>query len=766
VRRGVTELVTPGVAFNEKILDHKSNNFLAVLHRDNLQYGIAFLDASTGEFLIAQGDAGQAEKLLQNFQPSEVVFSKQLKPEFADRFGTAYYTYPLEDWIFTYDYGCDVLMKHFGVASLKGFGIEDLGLGIIAGGAALHYLSQMQPHELTHITGIRRLDEGQHVWLDKFTIRNLELVSSPHEGATTLADVLDRTLSPMGARMMKRWLLMPLREKERIEERLELVELFFRDADFSSRLAHQIRLIGDLERIVSKAALRKINPREVVQLRRALDAVAEVQALGRSNGHPALALLCDQLNPCPALIERIGRTVRPDPPAGLQKGGVVADGFSAELDELRQLAYSGKDYLLKIQQREVERTGITSLKVGFNNVFGYYMEVTHTHKDKVPADWVRKQTLTNAERYITDELKTYEEKILGAEQQILALEEKLYGELVAVLAEYIRPVQLNASVIARLDCLRSFAAASVENRYVRPAVDEGLALDIRAGRHPVLERQVPPGETYVPNDVQLDDESQQIIVITGPNMSGKSALLRQTALIVIMAQAGCFVPADAATIGIVDKIFTRVGASDNISSGESTFMVEMNETASILNNITPRSLVILDEIGRGTSTYDGISIAWAIAEFLHENAAARPKTLFATHYHELNEIASSYPRIRNYHVAVQETGRQVLFLRTLKPGGSEHSFGIHVARMAGIPPRITARAEKMLALLEKAHSNSELVKDSRRQEIRDSMQLSFFKLDDPVLERIREEIMHLNVDTLTPVEALLKLNEIKKLVGE
>lgn len=765
VKRGVTELVTPGVAFSEKILDHKSNNFLAVIHYEEKNIGIAFIDISTGEFFVAQGNVEQIDKLLQNFNPSEVVFQKSKTKDFVKQYGSKFYTYQLDEWVFSIDFAKETLQKHFEVTSLKGFGIEDMQHAIIAGGAALYYLKQMQQNDLKHISKLSRIEEERYVWLDKFTIRNLELISSPHEKAKTLIEVLDRTISPMGSRMLRRWLLLPLKEIELIEERLDMVNHIVRSNEFSEKTGFQIKQIGDLERLISKVAIRKISPREVVQLRRALKAIEPIKELCSASGNENLKLLADQLNPCHSIQELITKTVKEESPALINKGGVIADGVSEELDQLRQLAFSGKDYLLKIQQRESERTSISSLKVAFNSVFGYYIEVTNAHKNKVPADWIRKQTLTNAERYITTELKEYEEKILGAEEKILVLEEKLYNDLVSKLAEYIQPVQLNAATIAKLDCLHSFAVVSNENNYVRPKLNDSLILDIKKGRHPVLEKQMPLGEEYVANDVYLDNETQQIIIITGPNMSGKSALLRQTALIVIMAQAGCFVPAQAADIGIIDKIFTRVGASDNISSGESTFMVEMNETASILNNISERSLIVLDEIGRGTSTYDGISIAWAIAEFLHEHPSAKAKTLFATHYHELNEIASSYPRIKNYHVSVKELDKKVLFLRKLIPGGSEHSFGIHVAKMAGMPAKIIDRANKMLELLEKAHSNSELIKNTRQKEIQDALQLSFFKLDDPILEQIREEILKTNIDTLTPVEALMKLNEIKKLIS-
>ncbi len=772
VKRGVTELVTPGVAFSDKILDHKANNFLAVIHYDEKKsektgqvIGIAFIDVSTGEFFVAEGNAEQIDKLLQNFSPSEVVFQKKHTKDFIKQYGSKFYTYQLDDWIFNYDYARENLLKHFEVASLKGFGVEDMPQASTAAGAALYYLTQMQQNDLKHISKISRIEEERYVWLDKFTIRNLELLSSPHEKAKTLVEVLDKTISPMGSRMLRRWLLMPLKEIEIIEERLDVVNHFVHHRDFSDKVALHIKQVGDLERLISKVAIRKINPRELLQLKRALKAIEPIKEQCNISDNQNLKLISDQLNPCKTLSELIQTTIKEDASVLIQKGNVIANGVSEELDKLRELAFSGKDYLLKIQQRESERTNISSLKVGFNSVFGYYIEVTNAHKNKVPTEWIRKQTLTNCERYITAELKEYEEKILGAEEKIMALEEKLYNELVVKIDEFILPVQTNAHTIAKLDCLHSFAVASNENNYVRPKLNDGFILDIKKGRHPVLEKQMNLGEEYVANDVYLDNETQQIIIITGPNMSGKSALLRQTALIVIMAQAGCFVPAKSADIGLTDKIFTRVGASDNISSGESTFMVEMNETASILNNISERSLVILDEIGRGTSTYDGISIAWAIAEYLHEHSTAKPKTLFATHYHELNEIAASYPRIKNFHVSVKEIDKKVLFLRKLVPGGSEHSFGIHVAKMAGMPVKIIERATKMLELLEKAHSNSELIKNTRQKEIKDTLQLSFFKLDDPVLEQIREELLKTNIDTLTPVEALMKLNEIKKLIS-
>lgn len=764
VKRGVTELVTPGVAFSDKILDHKANNFLAVIHHGAVNTGIAFLDVSTGEFLCAEGNAGYIDKVLMNFSPSEVVVSRSRLKDFASRNGEKYYSYHLDDWVFTREFGEETLLKHFGTTSLKGFGIHEMDDAITAAGAALYYLRQNHQEKIGHISGLSRIDEDRFVWLDKFTIRNLELVSSPHENAKTLVQIMDRTISPMGARLLRRWMLMPLKEMEPLQERLDVVSWFTSNREQAIEAARLIGTIGDLERLISKVAIRRINPRELVQLKRALTAVQPLITLCSVSGNDNLRMIGDQMNSCPALVELLEKSIHHDPPALITKGGVICDGISSELDELRKIAFSGKDYLVQVQQRESERTGIPSLKISFNNVFGYYIEVTNAHKSKVPAEWTRKQTLVNAERYITEELKIYEEKILGAEEKILAIEEQLYNDLVVKISDYISPVQINANCIARIDCLLSFANVAIENNYTRPHLNDSLLLDIKDGRHPVLEKQLPPGETYVANDVYLDPSSQQILIITGPNMSGKSALLRQTALIVLMAQMGSFVPARAAEIGIVDKIFTRVGASDNISSGESTFMVEMNETASILNNLSPRSLVILDEIGRGTSTYDGISIAWSIADFIHEHSTARAKTLFATHYHELNEIAAVLNRIRNYHVAVKETGQKILFLRKLVPGGSEHSFGIHVAKMAGMPTRTIQKATQMLTLLEKAHSNAELVKTASGEAEKEAFQLSFFKLDDPLLEQIREEILKTDINTLTPVEALMKLNDIKKLI--
>ena len=764
VKRGVTELVTPGVAFSDKILDHRSNNFLAVIHQGGQQKGIALLDVSTGEFLCAQGDEDYIDKILMNFSPSEVVVSRSNIKEFGLKYGDRYYNYHLDDWVFTKEFGEETLLKHFGTTSLKGFGIHEYEHAITAAGAALYYLRQTHQDKVSHISSLSRIDEDRYVWLDKFTVRNLELVSSPHENAKTLVHILDKTISPMGARLLKRWILLPLKEKEPLLERQDIVQFFTINRNQAEEVTKYLNAIGDLERLISKVAIRRINPRELVQLKRALLAIDPLINLCVGSGNENLKILGDQMNSCPALVDLLEKTIHNEPPALISKGGVIRDGIATELDELRQIAYAGKDYLLQVQNREIERTGITSLKISFNNVFGYYIEVTNAHKSKVPSDWTRKQTLVNAERYITEELKIYEEKILGAEEKILSIEEQIYNDLVIKISDYISPVQINSNCIARLDCLLSFANIALQNDYTRPELTDSLILDIKEGRHPVLEKQLPPGESYITNDVYLDPENQQMLIITGPNMSGKSALLRQTALIVLLAQIGSYVPAKSASVGIVDKIFTRVGASDNISSGESTFMVEMNETASILNNISQRSLIILDEIGRGTSTYDGISIAWAIADYIHEHPTARAKTLFATHYHELNEIAGSLKRIRNYHVSVKETGQKILFLRKLVPGGSEHSFGIHVAKMAGMPAKIIQKADQMLQLLEKAHSNAELVKTASSTAEKEAFQLSFFKLDDPLLEQIREEILKTDVNTLTPVEALMKLNDIKKLI--
>jgi DNA mismatch repair protein MutS len=766
VKRGVTEVVSPGVAFSDKILDHKSNNFLASLFLDNNNFGIALVDASTGEFLISEGNKDHIDKLLQSFAPSEIVIARGCRNKFEEIFGAKFYTFFLDDWAYQEAYATETLIKHFGTASLKGFGVEEFKLGIIAAGATMHYLKQNQQQALTHINSLSRIDTDKYVWLDRFTIRNLELVNSPHEKAKTLLDVLDFTVSPMGARQLRRWLLLPLKEAQPINERLTSVDFLLNHEVVADEIEKHLKLVGDLERLTSRIALRKILPREASQLRRALNAIIPLKEICSLTNLKSLQATADRINLCGTLLSLIDATLVEDPPVLAIKGGVIKKGVSIELDELRAIAFEGKDYLLRIQREESERTGIPSLKIAFNNVFGYYIEVTNTHKNKVPPEWSRKQTLANAERYITEELKKYEEKILGAEEKIQALEEKIYTEMVIAMSDYIPALQQNASQVANLDCLLSFSKAAKKNNYSKPVITDTLELDIKDGRHPVLEQQLPLGEAYVPNDLFLHPESQQIIMITGPNMAGKSALLRQTALIVLMAQAGSFVPASIATIGLVDKIFTRVGASDNISQGESTFMVEMNETASILHNISSRSLVLLDEIGRGTSTYDGISIAWAIAEYLHEHFSIRPKTLFATHYHELNEMTIQFERIKNYNIAIRESGNQILFLRKLVPGGSEHSFGIHVAKMAGMPPAVLERAQRMLVTLENAHSSQELVKGEQRKEQEERLQLSFFQLDDPLLAQIRDQILAIELNTLTPVEALIKLNEIKKLISK
>ncbi len=768
VKRGVTELVTPGVSYNDKILDHKSNNFLASLHIDSKISGISFLDISTGEFFVSQGNNEYIDKLLQSFKPSEVIIQKNKQKLFTELFGDKFYTNTFEDWVFTIEFGEDSLLKHFQTKSLKGFGVDQLNAGIIAAGAALHYLAETQHDKTKHITKITRIEEDHYVWLDRFTIRNLELLYTPNDNAKTLFEVIDNTLTSMGSRLLKRWLILPLKEKTPIEERHNVVDFFLENQELTDLLTQSIKQIGDLERLISKVAVGKISPREVIQLRRALNALEPIKSACSESTEPALQKIGDQINCCHLIKNRIAKEIQEDPPAMINKGNVINKGVNSELDELRALAYSGKDYLLQIQQRESERTGITSLKVAFNNVFGYYIEVTNTHKDKVPPEWQRKQTLVNAERYITEELKIYEEKILGAEEKILTLETRLFNDLIITLSDYIAPVQLNASLVARLDCLLSFAHTAKKHNYCRPEINDSFQLEIIKGRHPVIEQTLPPGEVYIDNDLFLDQETQQIIIITGPNMSGKSALLRQTALIVLLAQTGSFVPAESAKIGIVDKIFTRVGASDNITSGESTFMVEMNETASILNNVSNRSLILLDEIGRGTSTYDGISIAWAIAEFLHEHPFYKPKTLFATHYHELNEMAASMHRIQNFHISVKEIGNKVLFLRKLTRGGTEHSFGIHVAKMAGMPPKVIDCANDILIKLEKSHSSQELTHKTReiskaKKDLKD-YQLSFIQLNDPILEQIKEDILLININTLTPVEALMKLNEIKKLI--
>lgn len=764
VKRGVTELVTPGVSYNDKILEHKENNFLCSLHLGEKTSGAAFLDISTGEFYAAQGNNDYIDKLLQGFKPSEVVIQKTKRERFQQLFGNKFYTYTFDDWVFTEEFAGDILTRHFGTTSLKGFGVEDMPIAIIAAGGAFHYLAETHHDKIQHIVKISRIEEDKYVWLDRFTVRNLELVSSINEKGRTLLDVIDRTITPMGSRMMRRWIVLPLKEKKPIEERLETVEYLISHEELAENLARQLKITGDLERIISKVSVGRVTPREVVQFRRALYATEEIKNLAGKTGHPVLQKISEQLNPCKIIRDRIENEIQDDPPATVAKGGVMKTAVSPELDELRDLLFSGKDYLQKLQQREIANTGITSLKVGYNNIFGYYLEVTNAHKEKVPAEWNRKQTLVGSERYITEELKEYEQKILGAEEKILELESRLFDELIQGISDYIRPVQLNANWIAHLDCLLSFAIIAKENKYTKPGINEGFAIEIREGRHPVIELELPLGEKYVTNDISLDHEKQQIIIITGPNMSGKSALLRQTALIVLMAQLGSFVPAEEANIGMVDKIFTRVGASDNISSGESTFMVEMNETASILNNISTRSLILLDEIGRGTSTYDGISIAWAITEFLHEHPVYRPKVLFATHYHELNEMAATFKRIRNFHISVKEIGNQVIFLRKLRKGGSEHSFGIHVARLAGMPPKVIERANELLKVLERSHSNDELAKMAKEigASDKDQFQLSFIQLDDPLLEQIKQDILHTDIDNLTPVEALMKLHTIRK----
>jgi len=767
VKRGITEIVTPGVAYNDKVLEHKENNFLAAIHSGPRITGISFLDISTGEFYLAEGSKEYIDNLLQGFHPNEVVVQKNKQREFSETYGDKFYTSTFEDWVFTPDFANDILQNHFQTTSLKGFGVEDLEYGIIAAGAALHYLAETQHDKISHISKINRIEEEHYVWIDKFSVRNLELLHSSNERALTLIDVVDQTLTPMGSRMLKRWMVMPLKDKQLIDERLDIVGYFLKESIFTEELRKNVKNIGDLERLISKVAIGKINPREIIQIKRALLAVESIKNSFEKAADAALQKIGEQLNSCKLIRDRIEHDMLPDPPALANKGNVIAKGVSDELDELRNLAYSGKDYLLQIQQRESEKTGIPSLKIAFNNVFGYYIEVTNTHKNKVPAEWTRKQTLANCERYITEELKEYEEKILGAEEKILTLEARLYNDLIVALFDYIKPIQLNSSLISRVDCLLSFAAVALRNNYVRPEINDTFVIDIKSGRHPVIEQNLPAGEKFIVNDIYLDNNNQQIIIITGPNMSGKSALLRQTALIVLMAQTGCFVPADEAKIGLVDKIFTRVGASDNISSGESTFMVEMNETASILNNISSRSLILLDEIGRGTSTYDGISIAWAIAEYLHENKVFKPKVLFATHYHELNEMAKTMQGIKNYHVSVKEINNKIIFLRKLIQGGTEHSFGIHVAKMAGIPQIVVDRANEILHRLEKNHSGEEISSKGKKTQklAEDQFQLSFIQLNDPLLEQIKDDILNTDINTLTPVEALMKLNEIKNLLN-
>lgn len=769
VKRGITELVTPGVSINDNILNHKENNFLAAIHFAKDKCGIAFLDISTGEFLTAEGTTDYIDKLLNNFSPKEVLLERNNKKKFEEIFGPRYFSFELDDWIFTPEAANDRLLKHFETKNLKGFGIQHLKLGIIASGAILYYLDQTQHTHISHITSLARIEEERYVRLDKFTVRSLELVCAMNEDGKSLLDVIDKTISPMGSRLLRRWILFPLKDVKPIQERQDVVEYFFRHPEVKELLDEQLEQIGDLERIISKVAVGRVTPREVVQLKIALQALEPIKEACMASNEPSLCRIGEQLNVCALIRDRIDREIQPDPPSLVNKGGVIAKGVNEELDELRSIAYSGKDYLLQVQQRESEKTGIPSLKIAFNNVFGYYIEVRNAHKDKVPADWIRKQTLVNAERYITEELKEYEEKILGAEEKILSLESRLFNELVLCLTEYIPPIQCNANLIGRLDCLLSFAKAAESNKYIRPLVDESDVIDIKGGRHPVIEKQLPLGETYVANDVYLDEDKQQVIIITGPNMAGKSALLRQTALITLLAQIGCFVPAESARIGIVDKIFTRVGASDNISVGESTFMVEMNEAADILNNMTSRSLVLFDELGRGTSTYDGISIAWAIVEYIHEHPHAHAKTLFATHYHELNEMERSFPRIKNFNVSVKEVGNKVIFLRKLVPGGSEHSFGIHVAKMAGMPKCIVNRADEILKQLESekrqegAISGSSVKKAPAARQS-GNYQLSFFQLDDPVLSQVRDEIKNMDLNNLTPLEALNKLSEIRKII--
>ncbi len=776
VKRGVTELVTPGVSFNDKILEHKTNNFLASIHLEKEKAGVSFLDVSTGEFLVAEGTLTYIEKLIQSFKPNEILFEKNKRQPLLNLIGDKFYIFGLDDWAFTKDFGYEALKKQFSTSSLKGFGIEHLELAIMSCGAILHYLGETKHDKLQHITAVSRVEEDQYVWLDRFTVRNLELFGSSNDNGKCLIDIIDTTVTPMGSRLLKRWLALPLKQIDSINERLDVVEYFSKHASLQSNLISQFKEIGDLERLISKVAAGKINPRELIQLKRALNSIEFIKKETSACDNFSIQKIAEQLNPCLLMRDRLQNELNEDPPVLLNKGNVITKGVNAELDELRAIAFSGKDFLLQIQQREVERTGISSLKVSYNNVFGYYLEVTNVHKDKVPTDWIRKQTLTTAERYITPELKIYEEKILGAEDKIAILEQTIYEALVRDLIDYIIPIQLNASLISKLDCLLSFAKLSKDNHYVRPTITNDFTINIKDGRHPVIEKQLPLGTDYVSNSVYLDNNTQQIMMITGPNMSGKSALLRQVALITLMAQIGCYVPASKAEIGIIDKIFTRVGASDNISSGESTFMVEMNETASILNNLSERSLILLDEIGRGTSTYDGISIAWAIAEYIHSQPKNKAKTLFATHYHELNEMTTYFPRIKNFNVSVKEVNNKIIFLRKLQEGGSEHSFGIHVARMAGMPKQVVDRANDILKKLEKEHEleltdgESIINEDAidamtSKTKSKSDYQLSFFQLNDPVLEQVKEELIKTDINTLTPVEALMKLNDIKRLIG-
>ena len=766
VKRGITELVTPGVSINDNILNYKENNFLAAVHFGKASCGVAFLDISTGEFLTAEGPFDYIYKLLNNFSPKEILFERGKRLMFEGNFGSKFFTFELDDWVFTETTAREKLLKHFETKNLKGFGVEHLKNGIIASGAILQYLTMTQHTQIGHITSLARIEEDKYVRLDKFTVRSLELIGSMNDGGSSLLNVIDRTISPMGARLLKRWIVFPLKDEKPINERLNVVEYFFRQPDFKELIEEQLHLVGDLERIISKVAVGRVSPREVVQLKVALQAIEPIKQACLEADNASLNRIGERLNLCVSIRDRIAREINNDPPLLINKGGVIKDGVNADLDELRRISYSGKDYLLQIQQRESEETGIPSLKVAYNNVFGYYIEVRNVHKDKVPKEWIRKQTLVNAERYITQELKEYEEKILGAEDKILVLETQLYTNLVQALTEFIPQIQVNANQIARLDCLLSFANVARENNYIRPVIEDNDVLDIRQGRHPVIEKQLPIGEKYIANNVMLDSSTQQIIIITGPNMAGKSALLRQTALITLLAQIGSFVPAESAHIGLVDKIFTRVGASDNISVGESTFMVEMNEAADILNNVSSRSLVLFDELGRGTSTYDGISIAWAIVEYIHEHPKAKARTLFATHYHELNEMEKSFKRIKNYNVSVKEVDNKVIFLRKLERGGSEHSFGIHVAKMAGMPKSIVKRANEILKQLESDNRQQGIAGKPLAEvsENRGGMQLSFFQLDDPILCQIRDEILNLDVNNLTPIEALNKLNDIKKIV--
>ena len=766
VKRGITELVTPGVSINDNILNYKENNFLAAVHFGKASCGVAFLDISTGEFLTAEGPFDYIDKLLNNFGPKEILFERGKRLMFEGNFGSKFFTFELDDWVFTETTAREKLLKHFETKNLKGFGVEHLKNGIIASGAILQYLTMTQHTQIGHITSLARIEEDKYVRLDKFTVRSLELIGSMNDGGSSLLNVIDRTISPMGARLLKRWIVFPLKDEKPINERLNVVEYFFRQPDFKELIEEQLHLVGDLERIISKVAVGRVSPREVVQLKVALQAIEPIKQACLEADNASLNRIGERLNLCVSIRDRIAREINNDPPLLINKGGVIKDGVNADLDELRRISYSGKDYLLQIQQRESEETGIPSLKVAYNNVFGYYIEVRNVHKDKVPKEWIRKQTLVNAERYITQELKEYEEKILGAEDKILVLETQLYTNLVQALTEFIPQIQVNANQIARLDCLLSFANVARENNYIRPVIEDNDVLDIRQGRHPVIEKQLPIGEKYIANNVMLDSSTQQIIIITGPNMAGKSALLRQTELITLLAQIGSFVPAESAHIGLVDKIFTRVGASDNISVGESTFMVEMNEAADILNNVSSRSLVLFDELGRGTSTYDGISIAWAIVEYIHEHPKAKARTLFATHYHELNEMEKSFKRIKNYNVSVKEVDNKVIFLRKLERGGSEHSFGIHVAKMAGMPKSIVKRANEILKQLESDNRQQGIAGKPLAEvsENRGGMQLSFFQLDDPILCQIRDEILNLDVNNLTPIEALNKLNDIKKIV--